>query len=50
MDYNIKIIHMIKSIHNETFLKMIYGFVRKLYQEDTGDIQTLDELQNVNES
>ncbi len=33
MDYKQKIIKMLGNITNDTFIEMIYGFVRRLYRE-----------------
>ncbi len=33
MDYKRKIIDMLDHITNDTFIEMIYGFVRRLYWE-----------------
>lgn len=32
-DYQKRIIELVASIHNEKFLKMMYGFVKTLYEE-----------------
>ena len=34
MDYKKEIIEMIEKMSNLTFLKMAYGFVRRLYREE----------------
>ena len=34
MDYKVKIIEIVNSISNEKFLKMIFGFVRGLAEEE----------------
>ena len=34
MDYKKEIIEMIEKMSNLTFLKMAYGFVRRLYKEE----------------
>lgn len=34
MDYKKKIIDMLDCITNETFIEMIYGFVRRLCKEN----------------
>ncbi len=36
MDYKQRIINMLDRINNDTFIEMIYGFVRRLYWE-SGD-------------
>lgn len=36
MDYKQSIIEMINKINTEWFLRMIYGFVRRLYREENG--------------
>ncbi len=33
MDYKKKIVEMVEKINNQKFLKMIYGFVRALFEE-----------------
>ena len=34
MDYKKKIIEMLNNINNERFLKMIYGFVSGLWEDE----------------
>lgn len=34
MDYKKEILEMVESIENERFIKMIYGFVRRLFREE----------------
>lgn len=34
VNYKKKAIEMIENIENERFLKMIYGFVRRLFKEE----------------
>lgn len=32
-DYQKRIVELVVNIHNEKFLKMVYGFVKALYEE-----------------
>lgn len=32
-DYQKRIVELVMNIHNEKFLKMIYGFTKALYEE-----------------
>lgn len=34
--YKKRIIEMLKEIHNERFIMMIYGFARRMYRESVG--------------
>lgn len=37
MDYKMEIIKMVEKMSNSRFLKMIYGFSRRLYQEEMAE-------------